>query len=168
VIPQRLLRPGRAFPGTVAEFGRPNYAFFLADTRGDTRSHGLRFGATSIFADDVVATLDFYLRAFGLEGRFYDPDCEFGELETGGPPLAFGSHRLGARLRPDTYLRPESVSEKSVVASCSSFVLLPRFSGEFRGRERGTRTRTRTRREPNSQTRSQRAIHPPPTTTSSW
>jgi predicted enzyme related to lactoylglutathione lyase len=86
----------------------------MADTRGDPQLHGLKFGATSIFVDDVVATLDFYLRAFGLERRFYDPDYEFGELETGGPPIAFGSHRLGARLMPDTYLRPEGGQSSGV------------------------------------------------------
>jgi predicted enzyme related to lactoylglutathione lyase len=86
----------------------------LADPRGDTQSHGLKFGATSIFVEDVVATLDFYLRAFGLERQFYDPDYEFGELETGGPPIAFGSHRLGDRLMPDTYLRPEGGQSSGV------------------------------------------------------
>jgi predicted enzyme related to lactoylglutathione lyase len=68
----------------------------------------LKYRGTSIFVDDVQAVLDFYRRAFGLETRFYDPDYEFGELETGGPVVAFGSHRLGARLMPGAYVRPES------------------------------------------------------------
>jgi len=68
---------------------------------------GLKFRATAIFVDDVPATLDFYRRAFGLETRFYDADYEYGELETGRPTVAFGSHRLGARLMPGAYVRPE-------------------------------------------------------------
>jgi lactoylglutathione lyase len=68
---------------------------------------GLKFGATLIYVDDVPAALDFYRRAFGLETRFYDPQYEYGELATGEPAVAFGSHRLGARLMPGTYVRPE-------------------------------------------------------------
>ena len=64
--------------------------------------------------DDVPATLDFYLRAFGLETRLYDPAFEYGELETGGPPVAFGSHRLGARLMPGAYVRPEGGQSSGV------------------------------------------------------
>ena len=80
---------------------------FMTNTQQDKESR-LTFGATSIFVDDVPSTLDFYRRAFGLETRFYDPDYEYGELETGGPPVAFGSHRLGARLLPGIYVRPET------------------------------------------------------------
>jgi hypothetical protein len=60
--------------------------------------------------------------------------------------------RRSIRLKP--IAGPKSVSEKCVVASCSSssFVLRPQFGGGFRGRGRGTRTRTR--RAPNFQTRS--------------
>jgi catechol 2,3-dioxygenase-like lactoylglutathione lyase family enzyme len=79
----------------------------MSDTQQKTES-GLKFGATSIFVEDVPATLEFYRRAFGLETRFYDPDYEFGELETGGPPIAFGSHRLGELLMPGVYVRPAS------------------------------------------------------------
>jgi hypothetical protein len=46
----------------------------MAGTKHNSQLHGLKFGATSIFVDDVPATMDFYLRAFGLERRFYDPD----------------------------------------------------------------------------------------------
>jgi len=90
------------------------HASFMAETQHKKQSHGLRFGATSIFVDDVPETLDFYLRAFGLETRFYDPDYEFGELETDGPPVAFGSHRLGARLMPGAYVRPEGGQSSGV------------------------------------------------------
>ena len=75
---------------------------------------GLRFAATSIFVNDVPATLDFYRRAFGLETRFFDPEYEFGERDIGGQPLALGSHRLGERLMPGSYVRPQSGQSSSV------------------------------------------------------
>ena len=92
---------------------RRHDAHIMSDTQQKTQS-GLKFGGTSIFVDDVPATLDFYRRAFGLETRFYDPDYEFGELETGGPPVAFGSHRLGERLMPGAYVRPGSGQSSGV------------------------------------------------------
>jgi lactoylglutathione lyase len=85
----------------------------MSDTQQNMPS-GLKFGATSIYVDDVPAALDFYRRAFGLETRFFDADYEFGELETGGPSVAFGSHRLGARLMPGAYFRPESGQSSGV------------------------------------------------------
>jgi predicted enzyme related to lactoylglutathione lyase len=73
-----------------------------------TKPQRLTYGATAIYVDDVPKVLDFYRRAFGLETRFYDQAYEFGELETGGPSVAFASHRLGERLMPGMYVRPES------------------------------------------------------------
>jgi predicted enzyme related to lactoylglutathione lyase len=69
----------------------------------------LKFGSTVIYvADDVPGTLDFYRRAFGLETRFYDPAYEFGELETGGPPVAFATYRTGEMLMPGEFRRPDA------------------------------------------------------------
>ena len=68
----------------------------------------LEFGSTVIYVDDdVPGVLEFYRRAFGLETRFYDATYEFGELETGGPSLAFAIHRTGEWLMPGGYQRPE-------------------------------------------------------------
>src|SRR5262245_34651590 len=73
-----------------------------------TITPALRFGATVIYLpDDVPGVLDFYRRAFGLETRFYDPNYEFGELETGGPSIAFATHKTGELLMPGRYQRPE-------------------------------------------------------------
>jgi predicted enzyme related to lactoylglutathione lyase len=73
----------------------------------ETTPQRLRFGAAVIYVDDdVPRVLDFYRRAFGLETRFYDPTYEFGELETGGPFVAFATHRTGELLMLSTYQRP--------------------------------------------------------------
>jgi lactoylglutathione lyase len=79
----------------------------VADTQ-QAATQRLKFGATVIYVDDdVPGVLDFYRRAFGLETRFYDPNYEFGELETGGPSVAFATHRTGELLMPGAYQRPE-------------------------------------------------------------
>jgi hypothetical protein len=86
--------------------------------------------------------------------------AEDGDAVEGVPTSSGGEvHGEGetwGRCRVSSGLPSKSVSEKCVVASCSSssFVLRPRFSGEFRGRG----TRTRTRREPKLQTRSKRRV----------
>jgi hypothetical protein len=60
--------------------GNPNpgrrRTFLMTDTL-QRKPSGLKFGATSIFVDNIPSTLDFYRRAFGLETRFYDPDNEW-------------------------------------------------------------------------------------------
>ena len=66
----------------------------------------MKFGGTVVYVDDVPAALDFYQRAFGFETRFFDETYGYGELETGGPPVAFASHRLGEMLMPGGYVRP--------------------------------------------------------------
>jgi predicted enzyme related to lactoylglutathione lyase len=65
----------------------------------------MKYAGTAIYVDDVAAALDFYLRAFGMETRFYDEKLGYGELETGGSLLAFGSHEAGEFLMPGRYHR---------------------------------------------------------------
>jgi len=68
----------------------------------------LRFGGTDIYIDgDVPAVLDFYRCAFGIATRFYDPNYDYGELVSGGPIIAFATHRTGELLMPGTYRRSE-------------------------------------------------------------
>lgn len=59
----------------------------------------VKLGYVIIYVDDVVQTLDFYQAAFGFEVRMrfeQDGVVDYGELETGGSILGFGSHDLGA------------------------------------------------------------------------
>lgn len=65
----------------------------------------MKFAGTVLYVDEVVSTVDFYRRAFGLELRFFDEALGFAELETGGSLLAIASHSLGEMLMPEEYLR---------------------------------------------------------------
>ena len=67
----------------------------------------MKLGAVVVYVDDVPAVLHFYRRAFGFETCFYDPTLGYGELDTGGTMLAFGSHRVGEFLMPDAYERQQ-------------------------------------------------------------
>ena len=44
----------------------------------------MQFGGTVLYVDEVLAVVNFYRRAFGLELRFFDEALGFAELETGG------------------------------------------------------------------------------------
>lgn len=55
----------------------------------------MKFGYTIIYVPDVVASLEFFTRAFGIERRFLHESGTYGELETGQTALAFAAHELG-------------------------------------------------------------------------
>lgn len=77
----------------------------LQDEADTPAAPTMKLGAVIVYVDDVPAVLDFYRRAFGFETRFYDPTLGYGELNTGGAMLAFGSHRVGEFLMPGAYER---------------------------------------------------------------
>jgi catechol 2,3-dioxygenase-like lactoylglutathione lyase family enzyme len=64
-----------------------------------------RFAYTIIYVPDVPRAMAFYVRAFGLSGRFISDDGDYGELETGAVTLAFASESLGEANLPDGYQR---------------------------------------------------------------
>jgi catechol 2,3-dioxygenase-like lactoylglutathione lyase family enzyme len=68
----------------------------------------VRFAYTIIYVPDVVATLDFYEQALGLQRRFVSDDGSYGELDTGVVTLSFASESLADHNLPDGYqpLRP--------------------------------------------------------------
>lgn len=67
----------------------------------------MRFGATVLYVNDVLATIDFYKRAFGLVVRFHDEALGFAEMEAHGSILAIASHAIGEFLMPGVYSPPE-------------------------------------------------------------
>ncbi len=50
---------------------------------------------TILYVRDVLDTIDFYEKAFGLRCNFTTPQNDYGEMYTGGHTLAFASHQLG-------------------------------------------------------------------------
>lgn len=56
-----------------------------------------------IYVDDVVETVEFYERAFGLERAFIHESNQFAQMKTGTTALAFTSHELGASAVPLEY-----------------------------------------------------------------
>ena len=60
----------------------------------------MQFGYTILYVEDVEATIDFYGRAFGFEGRVLDEGKIYGELSTGETKLAFAKREFVRTLVP--------------------------------------------------------------------
>lgn len=71
----------------------------------------MKFGYTIIYVSDVLATVDFYQRAFSLNLKFLHESNQYGEMETGETTLAFASEAL-AHMN-DLQIRPNRVHELS-------------------------------------------------------
>jgi lactoylglutathione lyase len=65
----------------------------------------MKFGYTIIYVDDVLASIDFFEKAFGLSRRFLSEAGDYGELNTGETTLSFASHSLGDSHFPEGYVR---------------------------------------------------------------
>jgi len=59
----------------------------------------MRLGYTILYVKDVVATIEFYERAFGVKRRMVK-DGDYGELDTGATVLAFASNSFARQLIP--------------------------------------------------------------------
>ncbi len=58
----------------------------------------MKLGYVIIYVEDVLKTLNFYEKAFGLKiGMIFEEDgvVDYGEMETTGATLGFASHQLG-------------------------------------------------------------------------
>jgi lactoylglutathione lyase len=54
-----------------------------------------QFKYTILYVKDVVATVEFYTKAFGLETGFVTPEADYGEVITGSTTLSFANLELG-------------------------------------------------------------------------
>lgn len=52
----------------------------------------MKLGYTLIYVDDVVKTMNFYEKAFGLEAGFLHESKDYGEMKTGDTKLGFVNH----------------------------------------------------------------------------
>ena len=74
-----------------------------------------RFASTVIYVpDNAKAVLDFYERAFGLDIKFYDPELDFGELDTGETTIAIAPHSTGKVMVGDSYAAESDGFPKNV------------------------------------------------------
>lgn len=69
----------------------------------------MKLGYTIIYVSDVLATIDFYQRAFSLNLKFLHESNQYGEMETGETILAFAAEAL-AHMN-DLQIRPNRVHE---------------------------------------------------------
>lgn len=65
----------------------------------------MRFGYAIAYVDDVLATLDFYERAFGLRRGYVADNQNYGELDTGATRIAFVSDAQARTLIAGGYRR---------------------------------------------------------------
>ena len=68
----------------------------------------MKFGYVIVYVEDVLSTLDFYEKAFGLErGMVYEENniVDYAELKSGETTIGFASHSLGAMNLQDKYLK---------------------------------------------------------------
>ncbi|OAI15329.1 MULTISPECIES: VOC family protein [Methylomonas] len=68
----------------------------------------MKFGYTIIYVTDVLASLTFFDKAFGLKTRFIHESGGYGELDTGQTTLAFASHTLGSSNLPNGYVAADA------------------------------------------------------------
>lgn len=64
----------------------------------------MKFGYTIIYVPDVLASVEFFEKAFGLKRRFVH-ESGYGEMETGATALAFATHELGSTNLPGGYVK---------------------------------------------------------------
>jgi catechol 2,3-dioxygenase-like lactoylglutathione lyase family enzyme len=67
--------------------------------------HAMKFAYTIIYVPDVLASVEFFEKAFGLRRRFVHESGDYGELDTGATLLAFATHELGSSNLPGGYVK---------------------------------------------------------------
>jgi lactoylglutathione lyase len=63
----------------------------------------MKFGYTIIYVENVVKTVEFYERCFGLERRFITQEEDYGEINTGETTLSFSLYALISTMIPEFY-----------------------------------------------------------------
>jgi catechol 2,3-dioxygenase-like lactoylglutathione lyase family enzyme len=64
----------------------------------------MKFRYTIVYVPDVLASVEFFEKAFGLKRRFIH-ESGYAEMDTGTTALAFATHDLGASNLPDGYVK---------------------------------------------------------------
>jgi lactoylglutathione lyase len=64
----------------------------------------MKLGYTIIYVPNVLASIEFYERAFGMQRGFVHEGGDYGELATGETTLSFAAHSLGHSNLPKSYI----------------------------------------------------------------
>lgn len=70
----------------------------------------MKFGYTIIYVQDVLASVQFFEKAFGLKRKFVH-ESGYAEMDTGSTSLAFATHELGDTNLPDGYVKASQSKE---------------------------------------------------------
>ncbi len=70
----------------------------------------MKFGYTIVYVPDVLASVEFFEKAFGLKRRFLH-ESGYGERDPGTTALAFATHDLGASNLPGGYVKASHSGE---------------------------------------------------------
>jgi len=63
----------------------------------------MKLGYTIIYVRDILAAVEFYEKAFGMERRFIHEGGDYAEMETGETVLGFSSHELVESVVPCSF-----------------------------------------------------------------
>ena len=70
----------------------------------------MNFGYTIVYVPDVLASVEYFEKAFGMKRRFVH-ESGYGEMDTGSTALAFATHDLGASNLPSGYVKASNSQE---------------------------------------------------------
>lgn len=76
----------------------------------------MQLGYVILYVPDVVATVDFYEKAFGLKRRFVHESNSYAEMETGQTALAFVDEEMIKASHPFQLNRPKDKAAGSEIA----------------------------------------------------
>jgi lactoylglutathione lyase len=65
----------------------------------------MKLGYTIIYVPSVESSLQFFIKAFGMQRKFLHESGDYGELNTGETTLSFASHALGKMNFPLGHVR---------------------------------------------------------------
>jgi lactoylglutathione lyase len=71
----------------------------------------LKFAWTIIYVKDVIATIEFYEKAFGFKKKFVAPGNEFGEINTGETSIAFSTIKLLNEHLPGGFIASDAAAK---------------------------------------------------------
>ncbi|GAB1269171.1 hypothetical protein NBRC116493_24240 [Aurantivibrio infirmus] len=78
-------------------------------------SSELKLSSTVIYVEDnAKEVLDFYVKAFGFDIRYYQEALDFGELETGGVSIMIASYQAGAFMVGENFKTSASKKPEDV------------------------------------------------------